>query len=113
ITTSCLGPLLDERHGQWPRGLSAPPFGWRQTRGLQAHLRHLLPMAIGLLAVVGLQYLRDTLADPQGWGWLIMLLWHGIAWPAFSWLCIERCAALAQARDIVHGAAPTADSAKP
>ena len=112
VTTSCLGPLLDERHGQWPRGLSAPVHGWQLTRGLQAHVRHLLPLAIGLLVVAGLQYLRDTQADPQGWGWLLMLIWHGLAWPAFSWLCIERCAALAQAREAAVRAAPPTKPAK-
>lgn len=113
VTTSCLGPLLDERHGRWPRGLSALRFGWRLTRGRQAHQRHLLPMALGLLAVVGLQHLRDTVAAPQGWGWLILLLWHALAWPAFSWLCIERCAALAQACGVAHGTAPPAEPAEP
>jgi ankyrin repeat protein len=63
-------------------------------------------MALGLLLLIGLQQTRDLLLEPRGVGWLGIMLWHGLAWPAFSWLCLERCAALAAAR-------PLQDSLRP
>ena len=87
VTSSCLGPLLDDRHGAWPRMPACLWHGWRLTRGWQAHARAVLPMALGLSAVVALQLLREKIAAPQGWEWLAQWLWHGLAWPAFGWLC--------------------------
>jgi ankyrin repeat protein len=97
MTSACLGPFLDERSGRWPRCPGALLHGWRLSRGQSAHRHAVLPMAIGALLLVGLQQARDLLLAPQGLDWFAALLWHGLAWPAFSWLCLERCAALAAA----------------
>ena len=120
VTSACLGPFLDERDGRWPRCPGALIRGWRLSRGLSAHRHVVLPMALGLLLLIGLQQARDRWLAPEDLSWLAILLWHGLAWPAFSWLCLERCAALAAARPLhddpqpfeTRRAAPTRARAK-
>jgi len=108
-TTACLGPLLDEARGHWPRGPRALWHGWRLSRGHRAHLRVLLPMAAGTILLVLLQQARESVQS-SGFGWLPALAWHLAAWPAFSWLCLERSDALAAAAERSTTAAAGVDT---
>lgn len=111
LNAVCLGPLLDDVSGPWPRGVAALIRSWSLSRGWQAHWRGLAPMALGLSAVLALQSARE--AYRASFGSELALLWHLLVWPAFGWVCLERWHALALARlaPAPSAAAPAAAAA--